>query len=113
MVCGLLQFILSDCIVVPSLMIAQQLKNNIFNRFRFVTLEGERLQHSGVFSIEATAGAAAATAAAAGAGAAAAAAAAAGRMQAVQHAELLRRAEEVAAELRKIDAIEVQLNPKP
>ncbi|CDJ52806.1 chromosome segregation protein smc1, putative [Eimeria brunetti] len=89
------EFVLSDCIVVPSLLIAQQLKNSHFSRYRFVTLEGERLQHSGVFSIDAAAAAPAA-----------AAAAAAGRMHAKQHSELLQRAEEVAAELHKIDALE-------
>lgn len=79
--------------MVPSLHVAQHLKSSgSFGRFRFVTLEGERLQHSGIFSIENGY----------------AVAAASGRMHALQHDELLRRAEEVTAELQKIDILEVQ-----
>lgn len=97
--CTALQFVLSDCIIVPSLRVAQQLKSSSgFSRFRFVTLEGERLQHSGIYSIDF--------------GAATAGAAATGRMHALQHEELLRRAEEVSSQLHKIDVLEVG-NPMP
>ncbi|KAL8272085.1 hypothetical protein Esti_004020 [Eimeria stiedai] len=87
------EFVLSDCIVVPCLRVAQQLKSSSsFSRFRFVTLEGERLQHSGIYSIDNGAAATAATAVA--------------RMHLLQHDELLRRAEEVSSQLQKIDALE-------
>lgn len=88
------QFVLSDCIVVPSLHVAQQLKSSgEFSRFRFVTLEGERLQHSGVYSID-TGAATPATAT--------------GRMHVLQHEELLRRAEEVNSQLHKLETLEVR-----
>lgn len=86
------EFVLSDCIIVPSLHVAQQLKSSPgFSRYRFVTLEGERLQHSGVYSIDSSAATAATTA---------------GRMHVLQHEELLRRAEDVNSQLHKIDALE-------
>ncbi|XP_026193760.1 structural maintenance of chromosomes protein 1A [Cyclospora cayetanensis] len=91
---AVVEFVLSDCIVVPSLIVAQQLKATpAFSKFRFVSLEGERLQHSGVYAIDSGA-------------ATAAIPNATGRMHALQHDELLRRAEEIHKELHKIDILE-------
>ncbi|KAL8432916.1 hypothetical protein Efla_006717 [Eimeria flavescens] len=86
------EFVLSDCIVVASLHVAQQLKaTSGFSNFRFVTLEGERLQHSGIYSVDSGV---------------ATAATSSNRMQIIQHDELLRRAEEVNSQLQKLDALE-------
>ncbi|PFH32181.1 RecF/RecN/SMC N terminal domain-containing protein [Besnoitia besnoiti] len=54
------EFLLSDCIIVPSLAIAQELKfgasqasaRPLLHRYRFVTLDGEKLQCGGVISFD-------------------------------------------------------------
>lgn len=87
--------------MVPSLQVAHQLKfkenNQAWRRFRFVTLEGEVLQRSGVFSFDVGGNAL-------GGGVAAAATAKAHKEQ---HEELLRRAEGVRLRLQNLDALEV------
>ncbi|CBZ51041.1 xenopus 14s cohesin smc1 subunit, related [Neospora caninum Liverpool] len=52
------EFLLSDCVVVPSLAVAQELKfgrgsaGAALHRYRFVTLDGEKLQRGGVISFD-------------------------------------------------------------
>lgn len=61
------QFLLSDCIIVPSLEVAQELKygepasssrskrtaqTTSLQRYRFVTLDGEKLQRGGIISLD-------------------------------------------------------------